>query len=382
MDPVAKKFEIESEPDTPVHTFDVAIVGGGILGLATACELLSLGYSTVVIDDAPEDSATSASGGMLSPFAELSQTEQQRELMVEALQSYPDFVANVERTAGCRIEINFPGTLYIDTASDVPLDELTYRFRESGADASYLDPNDVTQNEPSLEIGDNGAILLADEGYVEPRQLHRGLRAAFELLGGVWRSAHALDLEFVEDRICGVRTGHGFEPARSVFCSAGAWGARFLTEDDQKRYEPTPVRGEIVRVRPTRRRDSIRHILHGRDDVYLVPQEDGTVLVGATSSFNDGTLRTTNRGVRELLDKASRIVPILDEWEFLEAWSGIRPMARDGAPQLVDDPRPGLFHGIGLYRHGILLGPTLGARMARRIAAYLFQSGGRRELLG
>ena len=125
------------------------------------------------------------------------------------------------------------------------------------------------------------------------------------------------------------------------------------------------MRGEIVRLRPRSGR-AIRHLIHKEGGIYLVPQRDGTLLVGATAAEGEAP-RVTAGGVRWLLDRAIGIIPSLSDAEFVEAWSGARPLAGEGSPELIEDPAGSVFHGIGLYRNGILLAPLLSAQLEKRI---------------
>jgi glycine oxidase len=69
------------------------------------------------------------------------------------------------------------------------------------------------------------------------------------------------------------------------------------------------------------------------------------------------------------------LLPDVAEWEWISAWSGLRPLVGSGEPTVLADPRPGLFHGLGLYRNGILLAPVVGAQLSRLAAEFVGQAG-------
>ncbi|MEZ4651080.1 MAG: FAD-dependent oxidoreductase [Candidatus Eisenbacteria bacterium] len=357
---------------------DVLVVGGGILGLATSCELLSRGHTVSIVERDPAGSATRAAGGMLSPWAEFSAPAPWQSLLVQARNAYPEFVRNAEETSGCRVECRFPGTLLVSPDPEFDLSDLTFTFREQGARATYLDSEDLTRVEPGLSV--DSAILLEDEGYVDPRGLHSALRASFEELGGLWIRDEVYAIREAGGRVVGVRTSSGDLSAGAVLNTAGVQADRFLLPEDRIRLEPRPVRGELLRLRPPRRGERIRHVIQSPGFAYLIPQDDGTVIVGATSYEGDGTRRLTARGVAELLENAAGLLPDVSDWEWVEAWSGVRPLVGNGEPTVLTDPRPGLFHGLGLYRNGILLAPVIGAQLSRLATEYVGLPGSRPRL--
>lgn len=348
---------------------DILVVGGGILGLATSCELLSRGYTVSIAERDASNSATRAAGGMLSPWAEFSAPVPWHTLLVQARNAYPEFVRNAEETSGCRVECRFPGTLLVSPNPEFDLSDLTFTFREQGAHATFLDSEDLTRVEPGLAV--DSAILLEDEGYVDPRGLHSALRASFEELGGHWIRDEVYAVREVEGRVVGVQTSSGDLSAGVVLNTAGAQADRFLLPEDRARLEPRPVRGELIRLRPPHRGERIRHVIQSPGFTYLIPQDDGTVIVGATSYEGDGTRRITARGIAELLENSSRLLPDVSDWEWVEAWSGVRPLVGSGEPTVLTDKRPGLLHGLGLYRNGILLAPVIGAQLSRLAAEYI-----------
>lgn len=357
-------------------TDDIIVIGGGILGLSTAWRLLRAGLPVVVVDDAPEASATRAAAGMLAPFTEISPNAEMAELLARSLEMYRDFVQEIERDVDRAIEIDFPGTVLL-TSSD-QRDEILGQLSGQRIHAEPLDEAALHALEPSLSKDIQNAILLPGEGYVDPRALHDGLREAFLRRGGRWVAARALSFERsaveTSDREnVTVRTAEGVVRGRIVLNAAGTGAGVLLGDDLRERLRPRPVRGEIVRLRP-RPPDTIRHLVHKEGGVYLVPQRDGTILVGATSAEGEGP-RLTAGGIRWLVDQAITLVPALTDAEFVTAWSGARPLAGDGAPHIIEDPAGSVFHGLGLYRNGILLAPVLSAQLEARILRQYHGSG-------
>ncbi len=312
---------------------------------------------------------------MLSPYAELIETTFLQELMKHGRASYPAYIAQVEALSGCKIELAFPGTLLPSLApgDGERLRTLTKNFEEMGARTRYLEPDELEQEEPLLAARHAGAVLLEDEGYVSTRSLHIALRSAFERQGGEWIPLHGLGLTVRQQRVVGVETANGVVLGGSVLNATGAGADRFLLPEDLERYRARPVRGQAIRLRPPSSLDGIRRVIQAPGVGYLVPQADGSVIVGATSEAVGPFAGVTAQGITSVLGAGMRLVPASAGWSFVGAWSALRPMAGEGEPQMVADQRKGLFHGLGLYRHGILLAPVAATRLAKMVIDYLGQ---------
>jgi glycine oxidase len=348
----------------------VLIIGGGVLGLSVACEILARGLSVTLFEPDPKRSATWASAGMLSPYAEQAAAGALQDMMRAARAAYPAYLQRIEEHSGLRVELAFPGTLIPSIREDqrAELERLTQIFTDLGARCRYIDPSETAWQEPQLAACGSGAVLLEDEGYVNPRSLHTALRAAFDRLGGRWVGLEALGLVARQSQTAGIETSAGVVLGRAVVNCSGAWADRFLLPEDQARFRVRPVRGQILRLRPPSRHESIRRVIQVPGVGYLVPRADGSVLVGATSEDVGPFDGVTGGGVQSLLRTAITLVPAAENWAFLSATSGLRPMAADGGLFLeADSARRGLFHGLGLYRHGILLAPLASTRLAQMV---------------
>lgn len=371
-----KRSNSETQPDGTASA-DLLVIGGGILGLSTACEALSRGLSVTLFDATPEQSATRASAGMLSPYAEPAENGSLIDQMKMARAGYPDFIQTIEEASGCRIEIGFPGTLLtsLEIADSFRLRDLAARCRDMGAACQFLDAEEVTREEPSLTTKTAGSVLLCEEGYVNPRSLHDALRSAFDRLGGLWVPLPVIGLVARKQAVVGIETASGVTLGGAVLNATGAAVDLFLLPEDVARYRPRPVRGELIRLRPPSHSRSIRRVIQIPGYLYMVPQDDGTVICGATSQEDGPIRRTTSGGVRSILEATARVVPDSEEWAFVDSWNGLRPLAGDGDMMLIPDDRKGLFHGLGLYRHGVLLAPVASTKLCRMILEYLGRQG-------
>jgi glycine oxidase len=90
---------------------------------------------------------------------------------------------------------------------------------------------------------------------------------------------------------------------------------------------------------------------------YLVPRDDGRLLVGATVAERGFDARVTAAGLHDLLDAALAVAPALAGFAVVETWAGLRPGSADGRPYLGATALEGYVVAAGHFRNGILLAP-------------------------
>lgn len=167
--------------------------------------------------------------------------------------------------------------------------------------------------------------------------------------------------------------------ADEIVIANGLGAAELHGLPDQLTLPLRPVYGDILRLAVPRRLDplltaTVRGTVHGYP-VYLVPRENGTVVIGATQR-EDGSDAVSAGGVYQLLRDAQALVPAVAELELLESTCRARPGTPDNAPLLgrVEGsdgvPLPGVVVATGFFRHGVLLAPV-----AAEICADLIDGG-------
>jgi glycine/D-amino acid oxidase-like deaminating enzyme len=100
-------------------------------------------------------------------------------------------------------------------------------------------------------------------------------------------------------------------------------------------------------------------------DCYVVPWQDGTLLVGATSEDVGFDEHTTAAGIRDLLEAVCELLPEAWKATFVEARAGLRPATSDGLPIIGRSEHvPGLIYATGHFRNGVLLAPLTASIVA------------------
>lgn len=369
---------------TRLHA-DVAVIGGGVIGLGIAHEARRLGRSVALIDPVPASGASFAAAGMLAPVSELHyQEEDLLELMLESSQLWPSFVDGLHQGAEDNGYRTTP-TLAVgaDAADRRALADLRSVQLAAGLEVEPIALRDARQREPLLSPQISCAFDIPADHQVDPRRLAACLLAglaAHSPNDSSWVSgaddgfaiaSRARGLLWEGGRVTGVALDSGVTVHAGETVVANGLGASQLSGlPEGLRLPVRPVYGDILRLRvPDHLRPLVTSTIRGMVrgvPVYIVPRDDGTVVIGATQR-EDGLSASSNAvsagGVYQLLRDAQVLVPAVAELELLEATARARPGTPDNAPLLgrvgvSKGDIDGLVIATGFFRHGVLLTPV------------------------
>ena len=336
---------------------DVLIVGAGLIGCGIAYELAKRGAAVTVFDRAePARAASWAGAGMLAPFSEATPDAELVALCRDSLALYPAFVEELRERTGVDARLRRDGTLHValDEAQLAALAAHAGTFRANGGDVALLDRTNALAREPMLAKDLAGGLFVANEAQVDNRRLGRALVAACESLGVRFERVGDIALEADARRVRGLRTAYGFTSAPTVVNAAGAWAGELAGVPARARVAVRPIAGEMLALAvPAGAIRSLVWLGHR----YLVPRDDGRLLVGATVRERGFDARVTAAGLHDLLDAALAAAPALASFAVVETWAGLRPGTHDGRPYLGATALDGYVVASGHYRNGILLAP-------------------------
>lgn len=340
----------------------VVIVGGGVIGLATAWRSLTSGIAVTVVDPEPASKASYVSAGLLPAVNELLyDREHLLRLCLASRDRYPSFIAELQAVSGVSAGYRRDG--FLDLAFDADglamLDRLR-RIQESLDIASeVLTGKECRSYEAKLAPSVLGGLLSPDDGSIDPRRLMTALLTAIERLGGKLIRDRVTDV-LIDDRANGVRLRSGdIVPADRVVLAAGCWTHDIDGLPLGVVPQIRPVKGQILRLRsdPPLLRRAARGLMRGRS-VYLAPRADGELVIGATYEMLGYDTTVTAGGAWELLSKARAMLPDLDHMAFAEFTAGLRPGSPDDLPLLGETLVPDLLLATGHCRIGIQLAPV------------------------
>ncbi|MFI1418077.1 glycine oxidase ThiO [Streptomyces sp. NPDC020731] len=357
---------------SPTRTSDVLVVGGGIIGLVTAWRAAQRGLVTAVVDPEPGGGAARVAAGMLAAVTELHYGEETLlGLNLASARRYPVFAAELTELTGQDLGYRACGTLAVALDADdrAHLRDLHALQQRSGLDSQWLSGRDCRRLEPMLAPGVRGGLRVDGDHQIDPRRLATALVTACERAGVTVHRAWAERLVVAGDRATGVVTADGTElGAGQVVLAAGSLSGRLAGVREDVLPPVRPVKGQVVRLTMPARHGpflsrTVRAVVRG-SHVYLVPRENGELVIGATSEETGWDTTVTAGGVYELLRDAHELVPGITELPLAETRAGLRPGSPDNAPLLGPTGLEGLLLATGHYRNGVLLTPVTGDAMA------------------
>ena len=333
--------DVSSKPDVPSNP-DVIVVGGGIIGLSAAWQLLRDGVEVAVVDPAPGTGASHAAAGMLAPIHEAYWGETHiLRLNLAASEAWPAFADSLGVDA---VDYRRNGMLMAayDADDKALLDNLGDLHEQEGLPVERLRNRECRFREPLLAPGVRGGVYSPLDHQVNPR------RVVAELL----RRVPTIPASVTEVAGNQVATDDGRVMAcQQVVVAAGAWTGRLLGVPIR------PIKGQILRLSGPEGllQLPVRGVVRG-SSVYAVPRSDGEIVVGATQEEQGFDTRVTAGGVYELLRDVLALLPGLSEIDLVETWAGLRPGAPDNAP-VIGTGDDGIVYATGHYRNGILTAP-------------------------
>ncbi len=349
---------------------DVVVVGGGVVGTAIAYFTARSGISCTLLEKGTIGSgASNAASGVLSPSP--GESDYAR-LGRRSLELFHEYAPILRDESGVDIELEECGELVLALSEGdvIALQGLTRQLAALGADARWLNSDDVTQMEPWVNPAVVGAVHEPDVCRVNNQRISDALASAASRHGAsIAQGVEVTSLLIDEGRVLGVNTSEGPVYAGNVVLAAGAWTGlmdRWLYGDDSPSFSGRPmvkpVRGVNLNLRPTRA--SIGSIIHGSWGL-LVPRNDGSVIVGATVEEVGFDNRVTVGNVHSILGLGSALVPSLTDAALNWAVAGLRPGSADDVPVIGPLPEfENVYLASGHFRNGILLCLATGEAIA------------------
>jgi glycine oxidase len=338
-----------------VKSWDVVIIGGGIIGLSLSISLRKQGLRVLVVERGePGREASSAAAGMLVGSG-TEMPEALQPLAAESARLYPEFAHELEDESSLRVDLREQGTILISASGDFP----------SGAE--MLSTEKLRSLEPALALleisdsrsGGRGRSPLQNqnkhrayvrERSVDPRALTAAaLKAARHRGVDISSGSEVKGLLTSGDRVSGVQTDKTSYAAGTVVNCAGAWAGCIAPQ----KFPVRPVKGQMLAVVGG---PLLQHVVRA-DEVYLVPRSDGRIVIGSTLEDVGYNKQTDVNTIQRLLRAAHELVPELAKAKVHEDWAGLRPGTPDELPILGETQTEGYFIASGHYRDGILLAP-------------------------
>jgi glycine oxidase len=334
-----------------VKTWDVVIIGGGIIGLSLSIELRKRGASVLVVERGePGREASHAAGGMLANCGDETPPLLQT-LATASANLYPEFVHELQDESGINVDLRGDGTLLFPDPGHATRDL---------PGASPL-PMPLTELEPALAASGRPVVFLKERSVCPRALTNAALKAARHRGVDVSSGTKVLSVTLSAGKTSGVTTDRTSYPAPKVVNCAGAWAGNIPPYD----FPTRPVKGQMLCLAMPSR-DTLRHVVRS-PEIYLIPRSDGRLLAGATVEEAGYNKRTSPETIQHLRSAALAMLPALKDARILEDWAGLRPGTPDNLPILGETPTPGYYAATGHFRDGILLAPITARIMSQVI---------------
>lgn len=338
-------------------TYDVLIIGGGIIGLSTACSLRKRGLNVLVLDkgEAAQEASRQAAG-MLHPHAGPVEENPLFELLRASYRLYPDFIAELEENTGVDTDFKKHG-FYGLVLSDE--NDAHWQMKKEWQDrdqvvCEWVSGEELRRREPQISPAVRKALYFPEDGQVDNIQIMDALLLFAARLGvDILPRRAVLEILLQAGKVQGVKTAQ-----ENIFCGkvincAGAW-----SDFDRKLPFRVPVKPSRGQIMVFRQPGKLFHAVMETQSAYLVTRSDGRIVVGSTIESAGFHKALTVKGINKLLRGVAEACADADGLILETAWSGLRPKTPDTLPVLDLTPIEGLYAATGHYRNGILLAPV------------------------
>lgn len=348
---------------------DLAVIGGGVIGLAVAYYAAASGLSVSVLESRKlGGQGSSVAAGLIAPSPQIYADTPFSRLALKSLAQFPQLRDTLFEETGVDIQLDHCGSLQVATTIQEADEQrrLLPAKQQLGLDVNWISAREAHILEPKLAHNIVGAMFSPSEAQIATSRLLAAYRAGCEKHHVQFIRAAARGFMHDKEHVQGIIFQHARLTAGHVVIAGGAWSgelAQILGVDLPIR----PQRGQVLNLR--RCSGLLRHIVFWSDR-YLAPKSAGGVIIGAANDYSDHDRFPTAGGVSVLLQQALVAVPDLSQCEFVSARSGLRPRTPDKLP--IIGPLPG-WEGIsvaaGHNSNGLLLSAITGQMILAQLNA-------------
>jgi glycine oxidase len=331
---------------------DITIIGGGIIGLLTARELLKTGATVTVIEKNLLGQESSwAGGGILLPLYPWRQDDAITRLVLQSLKLYPTLAAELFADTQLDPEWNPCGLLITknpDITAAVAWCE-TNGIAYQPANSDFFTELNTTPVNP---------LWMPSIAQVRNPRLVRSLKQYLINHGCDVREHCTLTAVSHDDkRVTAITTTQGVVAVNEIIIAAGAWtGQLFQQFIGSNTPAIAPVKGQMLLF--DAQPDTLRHIVLDNDQ-YLIPRLDGKILAGSTVEYDEFNKTPSTMAYEQLANFAVDLLPTLNNYPVIKHWAGLRPGTEYGVPYIGRHPSiANLSINAGHFRNGLVMGPA------------------------
>jgi len=354
--------------------YDIIIIGGGIVGTATARALSRYKLKTLLIERAADIAvgATKANSGILHAGYDCIPGTKKAALNVKGLAMYQKLTKELD--IPCRIN----GSLVVSITADGPtkLKALYKRGQQNGVtNMELLSAAQTLALEPNLNPNITGALKANTAGIISPYEAAIAF-AENAAKNGVEFSLETTvtNIEATKNGNFAVYTSHNSIPTpplhtKVIINAAGIESAKIHNHINPNKESITPRRGQYYLLDNTQH-DLVKHTIfqlpthHGKG-VLIVPTTDNNILLGPTADSSEDSISTITSpsGLQEVLEKAQQLLKSVPIRDRITAFAGIRAR-HDSRDFIIEEALPGFINAIGIDSPGLTAAPAIAEKLA------------------
>ncbi len=358
------------------NTYDVIMVGGGVMGCATAYYLKKaddgLRVGIVEMDPTYEKSSTSLSDGNIRVQFNIKENIQISQYGLEVLDRFAEEMA---------VDDDEPDIAFRRQGNIFLVDEVGREEAEGGlalqkslgCQVEWLTPDEVKQRHPLCDpAGCVGGTYGAQDGTLDPWAVLMGYKKKAVSLGAQFIQAEVAEVKKNEGAITGVRlsSGEGLN-AKFVVNAAGAW-APGIAQTVGVDLPIQSIKRQVFVLETTARPDGILPALFAPSGLYLIHERDNSFMCGKSLPDDPvGYEFTWDRRlfINTLWPELVELVPSFDRLKVARGWAGLYAVnTLDGNAILGEWPElDGFFLANGFSGHGFQQCHAVGRYIAELI---------------
>lgn len=335
--------------------YDVAIIGGGIIGCSIAYYLAKENINVAVFEESKiAGKSTKAAAGMLGAHSECDDLDVFYPFARSSQLTYFQLQDELKELSGMDIELRKGGILQL-AYSKHEKEHLSSTL--SLPTVTWLNRTAVTALEDGVSPEIIGAAYIEDDVNVLPYSTCLAFSKSAQVLGATIFEYTPVFTIQKENGTYIIQTNKGTFQAKKVVVANGVWSSSMFHQLGLQ-HTLSPVKGECVLV--SSEKSLLTHTLF-HEHCYIVPRNNGQLVIGATMIQNDWHEQPTLGGLERLIAKARTMLPLVSDLKIESCWAGLRPQTADQKPFIGTHPEDeDILFATGHFRNGILLAPATG----------------------
>lgn len=350
-----------------MNLYDVAIIGGGVVGTAIARELSRYRLRVVLFEKEAELAfgVSKSNSGIIHPGTQNPPGSLKGRLCVQG---------NIlTRRLARELNIDFKEVGELIVAFDDEEAGRLVRLKKDGASLGVpglriVNKKWLRKNEPNLSHGAVAALYAPTAGIISP------YRWVYDFAENASSNGVEIRTETKVEKILPAKPGFEIITSRGTFSAKFAINAAGLYADEVsamagvKDFRITPRRGEEFML-DKKREHITNHLLFPLPSkiskgILVTRTSDGNPMIGPTSEdiADKDDLSTTGAGLAKVLEGARKLVPSINENDIIAYFAGLRPVAGDDFIIRHEDRVPGFINVAGIQSPGLTAAPAI-ARM-------------------